>query len=48
MYLLPLNAERGDLGQITANNVDGYDWVTHVGPDVASAFVRSCDPAIHR
>lgn len=36
-----VRAARGDCGQITEANVDQYDWITHVEPTVADAFVES-------
>lgn len=38
---MPWSAERGDCGQIRIDNVDNYDWITHVRPEVADAFARS-------
>lgn len=44
LKMMPWRAERGDTGQITAENVGDFDWVTHVPPDVADAFVRENSP----
>lgn len=41
LLMLPLRAERGDRGQITADNVAELDWVTHAAPDAYEAFVAS-------
>ncbi|MER9937423.1 methyltransferase domain-containing protein [Mesorhizobium sp. M0088] len=41
LWMLPLKAERGDRGQITASNVAGLDWVTHATPEAYDAFVAS-------
>lgn len=38
---MPWSAERGDLKQITVDNVGNYDWITHVSPEVADAFAKS-------
>ncbi|TPI13860.1 methyltransferase domain-containing protein [Mesorhizobium sp. B4-1-1] len=41
LVMLSLKGERGDRGQITAENVGGLDWVTHAAPEVFDAFVAS-------
>lgn len=43
LRMMPWSAERNDCEQITTANVHNYDWITHVGRDVADAFVRSMD-----
>ncbi|ESY72526.1 hypothetical protein X740_33225 [Mesorhizobium sp. LNHC221B00] len=39
-----LRAERGDKGQITAENAAEFDWITHCPPEAFDAFVASTVP----
>ncbi|RVD14303.1 MAG: methyltransferase domain-containing protein [Mesorhizobium sp.] len=41
LHMLPLKAERGDRGQITAENAAELDWITHCPPEALDAFVTS-------
>ncbi|WP_217577333.1 methyltransferase domain-containing protein [Mesorhizobium sp. GbtcB19] len=45
LVMLPLNAERGDRGQITGANAAGFDWITHCAPEALDAFVEAAMPA---
>ncbi|TPN44875.1 methyltransferase domain-containing protein [Mesorhizobium sp. B1-1-7] len=44
LKMLPLKAERGDRGQITAENAAGLDWITHCAPEALDAFVEAAMP----
>ncbi|AEH88191.1 methyltransferase domain-containing protein [Mesorhizobium opportunistum] len=44
LRMLPLKAERGDRGQITAENAAGLDWITHCAPEALDAFVEFAMP----
>ncbi|MDX8513536.1 methyltransferase domain-containing protein [Mesorhizobium captivum] len=41
LVMLELKAERGDKGQITAENARTFDWITHCPPAAFDAFVGS-------
>ncbi len=43
LKLMPWKAERGDRGQITAKNSDGYDWITHCDRDAIDAFINGVE-----
>ncbi|RUU23682.1 methyltransferase domain-containing protein [Mesorhizobium sp. M7A.T.Ca.TU.009.01.3.2] len=44
LSLLPLKAERGDRGQITAATAPELDWITHCAPEALDAFVDAAMP----
>lgn len=44
LAMLPLKAERGDKGQVTAANARGFDWITHCPPEALDAFVEGAMP----
>ncbi|QKC83266.1 methyltransferase domain-containing protein [Mesorhizobium sp. NZP2077] len=44
LCMLPLKAERGDRGQLTAANAAGFDWITHCAPEALDAFVEAAMP----
>lgn len=44
LRMLPLKAERGDRGQLTAANAAEFDWITHCAPEALDAFVEAAMP----
>jgi SAM-dependent methyltransferase/ADP-heptose:LPS heptosyltransferase len=46
--LIRFRAERGDKGQITAENAASFDWITHCPPAAFDAFVKAAIPAPKR
>ena len=41
LTMMPWTAERSDKGEITVDNVDQFDWITHCKPEVYDRFVES-------
>jgi ADP-heptose:LPS heptosyltransferase/SAM-dependent methyltransferase len=41
---IPYKAERGDKGQITAENAASFDWITHCPQSAFDAFVKAAIP----
>jgi hypothetical protein len=40
LVMMPWKAERSDKDEITVDNVDEYDWITHCKPEVYDRFVE--------
>ncbi|WP_027037890.1 methyltransferase domain-containing protein [Mesorhizobium ciceri] len=45
LRMLPLKAERGDRGQLTAATAPTLDWITHCAPEALDAFVDAALPS---